>query len=53
MNGSLILEEQLILCLGYGVTFSGDLEPMGRFDGTFGNRINGPFDVVILARMHC
>lgn len=49
MDGRLVLEEQLKLCLRHRVTFNSDFEAVRWFNGKLGSRVNGPFDVVILA----
>jgi hypothetical protein len=51
MDGRLILEEQLELCLRHRVTFNGNFETMRWFNGKLGGRVNWPFDVVVLALM--
>lgn len=49
MDGRLVLAEQFKLCLRHRVTFDGDFEAVRRFNGKLGSRVNGPFDIVVLA----
>lgn len=49
MDGGLVFAEQLKLCLRHRVPFNGDFEAVGWFNGLLGSRVNGPFDLAILA----
>lgn len=53
MDSRLVLEEQLKLCLRHRVTFNGDFEAVGWFNGKLGSGVNGSFDVNVLALVDC
>lgn len=51
VDGGLVFEEQRELRLGHRVALDGDLEAVCWFNGELGSRINGSFDIVVLAQM--
>ena len=53
MNGGLILQEQLILCLGDGIALDVDLKTMCRLYWSFGGWINRPLKRAVLRFVHC